>query len=342
MLHTRPTSSDTFQSSGAGSPYHHPQQPQQQQQQQQHYHHHHPHHQQHQQQRLNNTTGNTYSSPSSGYRATSVAPVQPYAFQATPALRQETRTISASSINPQIHSTSSSSASSAPRHGHGSTPSTSTTSSDMSSATSAKAQRSPSKDDMFAGSARNSFINISSSVPDLSLTALDNTPKSSPNRYRRTPQRQDSSNSVHRNSVHGSAAPSGSGMAAVGHLYNPPTPPPIGQMVRTASDDLTVTKTNTNSSEAAKRYRRRSLNSLESGAVAVAAAKPSSAGGQSPPSDQRPVSHHGGQGSSTIRPVSFHSRTNSTESVNGRRGTSATPPVSQTRHVSTRRFVARR
>lgn len=292
MLHARPSSSDAYPSSGAGSSFQQPQ-------------------------RVNNTPRGAYNS-TTGYRGPSAAPVQPYAFQATPPLRQETRTSSAPSV-PQSQSRSNSSNSSlSPRDGHRSTPSSSTVSSDMSSVTSAKAQRSPGKDEVSSGSARNSFINISSSVPDLSLTAFDNTPKSSPNRYRRTPQRQDSNTSVGKSpssNNSSSAAPSGSGMGAIGHLYTPP--PPIGQMTRTTSDDLTITKTNTNSSEAAKRYRRRSLNSFEAG---------------QPEPDQRPVSHNG-QTSSTIRPVSFHSRTPSAESANARRGISTTPPVSHTRRV---------
>jgi len=309
MLHTtRPSSSDAYQPSGVGSSYQQPQ-------------------------RVNNTPRSVYNS-SSGYRGPSTAAVQPYAFQNTPHLRQETRTISAPITVPQSQSTSSST-SSTPRHGHRSTPSTSTVSSDMSSAPSAKAQRSPTKDDMFSGSARNSFINISSSVPDLSLTPYDTTPKSSPGRYRRTPQRENSSNSVSR--PNSSAAPSGSGMAAIGHLYTPP-PPQMGQMSRTPSDDLTITKAGASTSEAAKRYRRRSMNSLDSNVV-------NPAGSNSPTkqslSDQRPSSQ-GGQPSSTIRPVSFHSRTPSAESGNARRAISSTPPVSYTDLVSGSYLVTQR
>lgn len=295
MLHTqhRPSSSDAFQTSGTGSSYQ-------------------------QAQRVNNAPRSIYST-TPAYRGPSAAPVQPYAFQSTPQLRQETRTISAPSSVPQSQSTAS-----AQRQGHRKSPSTSTVSSDMSSAPSAKAQRSPSKDELFSGSSRNSFIGQFSSIPDLSLTSFDNTPKSSPNRYRRTPQRMDSNNSITRVSSPSSAAPSGSGMAAVEHLYTPP--PTIAPMVRTASDDSTISKS-TSASEAAKRYRRRSLNSLETAGLV-----PASPGAQSPPG-QRPVSHSG-QAPSTIRPVSFHSRSNSGDSVNARRGHSATPPVSYTCHVS--------
>lgn len=288
MLHAaRPAPSDVFQSPPAPSSYQQPQ-------------------------RLSNTPRSIYNA-SSGYRGLSSAPIQPYAFQSTPHLRQETRTTSAPSV-PQHQSSGS-----GLRHGHRKSASTSTVSSDMSSAASANAQPNPSKDDLFAGSARNSFINLSSSIPDLSLTPFDNAPKASPNRYRRTPQRADSSNSVNRVASPTSAAPSGSGMASVDHLYTPP-PPVLGKLQRTASDDLTISKT-PSSSEAAKRYRRRSLNSLETSKLVTEDVTSQST------EDQRPVSHSG-QAPSTIRPVSFHSRTSSTESANARRAPSSTPSVS--------------
>ncbi|KAL1303496.1 hypothetical protein AAFC00_006873 [Neodothiora populina] len=298
MLQTRPASSDVFQSS-AGS-YQNPQ-------------------------RLNNTPRSIYNS-APAYRGPVTAPVQPYAFQSTPHLRQETRTTSSPAV-PQSQASASSH-----KTGHRHSSSTSTISSDMSSVTSANAQRSPSKDDMFSGSARNSFINLSSSIPDLSLTAFDNTPKSSPNRYRRTPQRMDSSNSVNRVPSTVSAAPSGSGMASVEHLYTPPAPVP-GTLQRTASDDLAINKT-TSASEAAKRYRRRSLNSFEGNKLAVGNSAPQSL------ENQRPVSHSG-QAPNTIRPVSFHSRTSSTESANNRRANATAtlsselePPVNHSAQVS--------
>ncbi|KAG9670187.1 hypothetical protein KCU76_g17140, partial [Aureobasidium melanogenum] len=219
------------------------------------------------------------STPRSNYRSSpSAAPVQPYAFQTTPHLRQESRTISASSNVPQ-----------AQQKGHKSTSSTSTTSSaDLTTKT---PPLSPGKD---------AFINLSSNIPDLSLTSFETTPKSSPNRYRRTPQRADSNHSLQK------APPPAS---SVDNLLTPPAP----QLNRTSSDDIAVTKSNT--SESAKRYRRRSLNSLEMSKL----------------EDGRPSS----QGNATIRPVSFHSRTSSGDST-GRRvpSSSTTPPPAESGRIS--------
>ncbi|KAI4835355.1 hypothetical protein E4T45_09974, partial [Aureobasidium sp. EXF-8846] len=218
------------------------------------------------------------SAPRSNYRSSpSAAPVQPYAFQATPQLRQESRTISTPSNVPQ-----------AQQKGHESTSSTSTTSSaDLNTKT---PPLSPGKD---------TFMNLSSSIPDLSLTSFETTPKSSPNRYRRTPQRADSNHSLHK-------APSPA--SSVDNLLTPPAP----QLNRTSSDDTTVAKSGT--SESAKRYRRRSLNSLEMSKL----------------EDGRPSS----QGNATIRPVSFHSRTSSGDSTGRRVPTSSTPPPAESGRIS--------
>ncbi|KAG9576029.1 hypothetical protein KCU77_g17803, partial [Aureobasidium melanogenum] len=96
---------------------------------------------------------------------------------------------------------------------------------------------------------------------------------------------------------------------SVDNLLTPPAP----QLNRTSSDDITVTKSNT--SESAKRYRRRSLNSLEMSKL----------------EDGRPSS----QGNATIRPVSFHSRTSSGDST-GRRvpSSSTTPPPAESGRIS--------
>ncbi|TIA06327.1 hypothetical protein D6C81_09950 [Aureobasidium pullulans] len=214
------------------------------------------------------------STPRSNYRSSpSTTPVQPYAFQATPHLRQESRTISAPSNVPQ-----------AQQKGHKSTGSTSTTSSaDLTTKT---PPLSPGKD---------AFINLSSNIPDLSLTSFETTPKSSPNRYRRTPQRADFNHSLQQKGP--------SPASSADNLLTPPAP----QLIRTSSDDLTVTKSST--SESAKRYRRRSLNSLEMSKLEDGNQRPSS------------------QGNATIRPVSFHSRTSSGDSTGRRVPPSSTPPA---------------
>ncbi|TKA40294.1 hypothetical protein B0A54_10900 [Friedmanniomyces endolithicus] len=97
----------------------------------------------------------------------------------------------------------------------------------------------------------------------------------------------------------GSATPSGSGMGAVSHLYQPPAPVRRQESV----DDAAMSRAK--ESELAKRYRRRSANTLDTQNLATPQA---SAGAQ------RPVSGHYSSATSTpttIRPVSFQSQTSS-------------------------------
>ncbi|TKA63911.1 hypothetical protein B0A55_11918 [Friedmanniomyces simplex] len=266
MLHSRPSSADAFQT----QPQQYPQSP-----------------------RLVQTPRSMYSAPQNSYRGTSAAPVQPYAFQATPHLRQESRTSSAPSV-----------AHIAPRQA-GHLPSASTSSSDTSSGPSAK-------DDSVMGSRPGSFINLSSQIPDLSFTSFDPPVKSSPDRYRRPAQKRvDSNNGAVKAPQMGSAAPSGSGMGAVSHLYQVPAPVRRQESV----DDTAISKAK--ESELAKRYRRRSLNTLDTQSLA----SPQATAGT-----QRPVSGHGPSATSTpttIRPVSFQSQTSSDDGK-GRPNTSQT------------------
>ncbi|GAB7344283.1 hypothetical protein MBLNU457_2156t2 [Dothideomycetes sp. NU457] len=258
----------------------------------------------HQQQRAGQNSRNVYNAHQSGQRSsvTSSAPAQPYAFQSTPQLRQETRTIASgapSNLQPSISSPIYNSA----RHGF--TGPASSTSSATSSSPSLSARRVSSRDELSPADRPNSFISLSSSVPDLSLTNFETTAKSSPDRYRRVSRRTDSNNSVtSQHTHHTSAAPSGSGMAAVEHLY---TPPPV-LVSRNTTEDPAANR----SPESAKRYRRRS-----SGGTLDAATAPTQ---PASPTSQRPASAQGlrqSQGS-TIRPVSSHTRTPSGESVQSR------------------------
>ncbi|KAF2431583.1 hypothetical protein EJ08DRAFT_181229 [Tothia fuscella] len=147
----------------------------------------------------------SYSSHNVGlpYRGASATPVAPYAFQSTPHLRQDNRTVSASnsahrqSIGPQSLS--------ANRHKY--TPSSSDSTASSTSASNSSAgggQYSLSKDDSVLvgqrplsqfGTPTTSFL-TSSSTPDLSLTNFEMLPKPSPDRYRRSVPRGNSSNSV--------------------------------------------------------------------------------------------------------------------------------------------------
>ena len=155
--------------------------------------------------------------------------------------------------------------------------------------------------------------------------------KPSPDRYRRNVRRVDSSDSGPNRVQHASAMPSGSGMATVGHLYTHHSQSnsspalqsyqsfrgPVynaGDQTRKASaDDMNLVRPQ--NAELAKRYRRRSLGSLETAGLDHAAdaqytssphpnafiqdptpAQPRDARHQSPP--QRPSSSHTHNGSS--------------------------------------------
>ncbi|KAK5163485.1 bud neck involved protein [Saxophila tyrrhenica] len=246
LLHSRPSSADAFQ--GASQQYAQPHRPGQA-----------PRSMYHGQ---NNTS----------YRGAS-APIQPYAFQSTPTLRQDMRTTSAPTT------------SHGPIGSHRATASTSTSSSDASSS------QPSAKDDSVMGGRPTSFINLSSSIPDLSL-GFDQPVKASPDRYRRPGQKRNDS--------------SASGVRAVSPQLGTSAAAPITNITeqpepvqrQTSVDDMALSKSG--QSELAKsRYRRRSLNQLETQNLAT---PPAQAG----PGAQRPSSGHGPSATSTpttIRPV---------------------------------------
>lgn len=140
--------------------------------------------------------------------------------------------------------------------------------------------------------------------PNTQMASYANVAKSSPDRYRRNNRRAETSGTL--TSVKpmqgGSAMPSGSGMATVGHLYTHPNqtsstptlstyPSYRGTQVttlqpghdyvsqapprQTSQDDMTLQQQN--SSELAKRYRRRSISSLEAKEFAVSPEVPAQA-----------------------------------------------------------------
>ena len=90
-------------------------------------------------------------------------------------------------------------------------------------------------------------------------------------------------------------------MGAVGHLYQPPTPAER----QTSVDDLSVPKPG--NSEIAKRYRRRSLNSIDTQTL-VAQGDQANAGAQRPSSSRGPSAT---STPTTIKPVMSHQRTSS-------------------------------
>jgi hypothetical protein len=251
MLHSRPSSSEAFQGPQQQSP------------------------------RLGQAPRSMYNGSNNTAYKNQAAPVQPYAFQATPNLRQESRTISAPNGGQNLLTVQ--------RAGHSQSASSSTTSSDASSA----------KDDSVIGNQTETSIDFSSS-PDLTLNSYDQLPKPSPDRYRRAARRTNSNNSVPRTTPNGAASPT----TPFTSVLSPPSP----TIERTASSDSTTLPRSGNT-ELAKRYRRRSLNTIDvvtpNGEVPAA---PVSAGAQ------RPSSSHGGSASSTsntIRPVGSHQRTSS-------------------------------
>ncbi|KAF2218472.1 hypothetical protein BDZ85DRAFT_286301 [Elsinoe ampelina] len=221
------------------------------------------------------------NAPSGQYRATATAPVQPYAFQSTPTL--QSRTASA----PVTH-TRSSSTSDKPTN----------------------TRRMASKEDL---TRPQSVINLSSSIPDLTLATFESTSKASPDRYRRNSSKKADASAALSLPHTSTAIPSGSGMSSVEHLYIPPPVPPTIQ--RAASDDAQ----NAKSPEAAKRYRRRSTATLDT----TVAPAPSYAQAL-----QRPSSSHAeGKSLSTGRPVSSHHRKPSSEKSSTGSAASADEPV---------------
>ena len=288
MLQSRPVSSDAFSSSNNHQSYQH-------------------------QQRGGHTPRSMYNNGSQGgYRGTSGAPVQPYAFQSTPHLRQESRTISAPQTATFNHQPSmAASITNNAKHGWASPTTTA-----FSRAQSPGGKRSPTKDDLLNGDRPSSVISLSSSIPDLSLTNFDVTPKTSPNRYRRNLQRSESGTSSQQ------TTPTGSGMSSVEHLYTPPQ----AVIVRTASDDLQAVK----NSEAAKRYRRRSMGNLESSSSTSSL----QAGQPQRPSSQQGAKTEQRSPSSTIRPVASHNRSGSNDSTHSRsRDNTVTPPPQELENV---------
>ncbi|KAL1637945.1 bud neck involved protein [Neofusicoccum ribis] len=270
-----------------------------------------------------------------GYRGSSATPVQTYAFQQTPQLRPENRSTSAP-VNPYSQAQAFQPTLAPTKQGHATHPSSSSgsTASSSSSNQSSTRQRSGSKDDSalshqraksaddllrkpnatMDSSRQISAINLSTSVPDLTLTSFETTAKSSPDRYRRSrnvsgpaspPLPQESK----------SAAPSGSGMAGVAHLYkgNGLSPRP-GHNRTSSMDDSTLPRSN---SEQAKRYRRRSLGGFEG--IPAQQGAPSWAPPQQSRQDAKLGAHKNNSGES------ISSASNSTRPSSSKRENAARP-----------------
>lgn len=195
------------------------------------------------------------------------------------------------------------------------------------------------------------------SMPSSMTTPNSMSPvKPSPDRYRRNVRRVDSSDGGVSRAHHTSAMPSGSGMAAVGHLYNHPaqsTSSPAlqshqsqnyqsfrgtvynaGDQTRKASvDDMNLARSqDRNETELAKRYRRRSLGSLETAGLVHAE------DAQNTPSPhpnafiqaptQQPSSRDSRHTNQAHRPSSSHTKTGSSDSISSARSAHSSRPSS--------------
>ncbi|KAH7055865.1 hypothetical protein B0J12DRAFT_697651 [Macrophomina phaseolina] len=269
-----------------------------------------------------NTTGGGI-----GYRGSSATPVQTYAFQQTPQLRQENRSTSAP-VNPYSQAQAFQPTLAPTKQGHATHPSSSSgsTASSSSSNQSSTRQRSGSKDDSALSHQRTksaddlrrpnasmessrqlSAINLSTSVPDLTLTSFDTPAKTSPDRYRR-PRNVSGPASPPLPQESKSAAPSGSGMAGVAHLYKSSTPNPRPGHNRTSSmDDSALPRSN---SEQAKRYRRRSLGGFEG--ISTQQGAPS----WTPPQQQAKLGSHKNNSGESISSASNSTRPSSSKRDN--------------------------
>jgi hypothetical protein len=252
------------------------------------------------------------------YRGASSTPVAPYAFQSTPHLRQENRTVSA----PSYRQSSGPAALSSNRQSYAPSSSNSTASSTTASnASSAGGHYSVSKDDSVLVDQRQSsqfgprgsnFL-TSSSTPDLSLTNFDSTPKPSPDRYRRVQRRTESSSSVN--------APQ---QTLSNQKYSPPSPaePPSPQSNVSGSKGSRVSTgpspkgVSVDDSQTTRqlRYKRRSV------VEPVVAPTPIPVNTAGPTWSQVVARGHSGPVNPVIsapsnRPISHHQRNNSSNST---------------------------
>lgn len=189
-----------------------------------------------------------------------------------------------------------------------------------------------------------SMLELSASSSMTSANAMSPA-KPSPDRYRRNVRRMDSSDSAPNRTHHTSAMPSGSGMAAVGHLYthlsqsnSSPTLrsyqshrgtsySPGDQTRQASKDDMTLVRPP--NAELAKRYRRRSLGNLETAGLnhtadAQRTASPHPNTFIQPPSPGQ--SRDSRAPNPPHRPTSLDAHNGSSESVSSTRSGQSAPP----------------
>ncbi|KAH9870163.1 hypothetical protein J1614_007085 [Plenodomus biglobosus] len=261
-----------------------------------------------QQQRSTQMQRNQYNNGTTagtGYRGTS-APIAPYAFSATPQLRQENRSVSApNGQTPQQQHQA--------RLGHPSHPSSSSDSTVSTSGSSSRSSAGPplvSKDDSDLRKPVDNFVpSISLSIPDLSLSVGGDAPvKPSPGRYRRPAGRTDSSTSIptgattptQRSSSIGFSTAQPAQSAVVVDSDNELSAKPGHNRANSADETQVSRQGNT---DPAKRYRRRSSSGVESSSITKNMATLQVA----PSGSQVAISNNGRPKSSSERPVSSQS-----------------------------------
>jgi len=365
MLQTRPSSSEAFQTGSPG--------------------------QQHQ--RNSQVPRNIYNTSVGGmgagnYRGhTATSPVAPYAFTSTPTMangqnplrqhptapRLESRTASAPSVPLSLQTQQQSAAtSSRPRPPVGNPPSQPLGGSGL-----YPTQAQTSRNDFSTSSLSSTQLNfrpqptLDLNPPSLQPASYATVAKSSPDRYRRNHRRAETSGGLATtgSTQGGSAMPSGSGMATVGHLYQHPaqtnsspsltsypsyrgTQSPSSPIVtdyaqpRMASkDDLNLQREREKQSDLAKRYRRRSISSLEAKDYAMLnpelqqSAQPKTYAAMlagPAPQLQQQKSMQSTQG--VERPASAHGRNGSNESsASGR--SSSKPPSTKPSSVCSSSYI---
>jgi hypothetical protein len=261
------------------------------------------------------------------YRGPSSTPVAPYAFQSTPHLRQDNRTVSA----PYRQSTGSAVLSSN-RQSYAPSSSESTASSTSASNSSSNGGHySASKDDSVLigqrpssqSGPRASFL-TSSSTPDLSLTNFDTSAKPSPDRYRRVQRRADSSPSVPTLQQNPGS-----------QKHSPPSsresPPAQSDVSRRALQRVSLVSTNSMDETQMPRQLRYKRRSVVEPSLAATPLPPTVT--QAPPTWSQVVARgHSGPVNPVIsapsaRPISYHQRKNSGNSTSSTNSTNAKRPA---------------
>jgi hypothetical protein len=229
----------------------------------------------HQPQRASQMPRNQHNGNSggTGYRGTA-APIAPYAFNTTPQLRQDTRSVSTPA--PQVLQQLPSHVNQT-RLGHPSHPSSSSDSTVSTSGSSNRSSAGPpmgTRDDSDLRKPIGDIapsITLNTNIPDLSLSLGDAPAKPSPGRYRRGAGRTDSSTSIptgastptQRSTSAGTSYMGASQPTQNGSLGAAGLPPPNrpGHNRANSADDTQVIRSG--GMDPAKRYRRRSFSGLE-------------------------------------------------------------------------------